>query len=344
MDLLITCKPNYETILTRELLLHNYSIKESGNCWILAQSPASCEALLNQNIAERETQLCFAQTILINPIKINASSVNEFAGKLADFFLDSMKGKHIENNLLTLFLHADIESLSPRAKLVESTWRNKISKKMSRVGKLLKKPAPLSSKPIEGFFTYFSDFNQAFIAGSAIIGPCLRMHMDKNAPSRSYLKAEEAYILLNCQPQANEQVVDLGAAPGGWTYSALKRKAKVIAIDNARMNKAIANHPNITHLKQDALKFTPGNKLNIDWLFCDIIEQPEIILQVVHRWLKHGWCQKFIVNLKIGRCDPLAIIKKINDPDTGLIGYCSVLKIRQLYHDRQEITVTGKII
>lgn len=213
---------------------------------------------------------------------------------------------------------------------------------MSRLEKLLRKTAPLSLEPVEGFFAYFSDFNQVFVASSAVIGACQRMHMDKNAPSRSYLKVEEAYNLLDCQPQANEQVVDLGAAPGGWTYSALRRKAKVIAIDNARLNKTIATHPNVIQLKEDALKFNPGEKLNVDWLFCDITAKPEIILPVIHKWLKHGWCRKFIVNLKIGRCDPLEIIKKINDPDTGLIGYCSLLKIRQLYHDRQEITLVGK--
>ncbi|MBU1086548.1 MAG: hypothetical protein KKD05_03420 [Candidatus Omnitrophica bacterium] len=340
MNLLITCKPNYENILVRELVLDKYLIKEQGNCWILVQ----CDDSLKQNIAQRQTQLCFAQTILINPIRINASAVNDFAGKLADLFFSSMQGKQIENNLPALCLHADIESLSQRAKSVEITWHKKISKKMPRLAKLLTKPAPFSTKPIEGFFVYFSDFKQAFAAEAAIIGSCLRMQMDENAPSRSYLKAEEAFILLDCQPKANEQIVDLGAAPGGWTYSALKREAKVIAIDNALISPGIANHPNLTHLKQDALKFKPGNKLKVDWLFCDIIEKPEIILQIFHTWLKQGWCKKFIVNLKIGRSDPIAIIKKINDPVTGLIGYCSILKIRQLYHDREEITVTGKRI
>jgi len=168
------------------------------------------------------------------------------------------------------------------------------------------------------------------------------MHLDKNAPSRSYLKVEEAYNLLGCQPKENEKIVDLGAAPGGWTYSALLHKAKVIAVDNARLGKIVVNHCNVTQIKQDALKFNPGKKLNADWLFCDIIEKPDIILRVIHRWLKSGWCNKFIINLKIGYCDPINIINKINHPDTGLIGYCSLLKIHQLYHDRQEITLVGR--
>jgi len=188
MNLFITCKPNYEPILARELLLHDCLLKAQGNCWILAQFKK----------IQQIPKLCFAQTILINPIKINASSVNKLTAKLAEIFSASMKEKYIEHPLPALFLHADIESLSHRVKSIESNWHNKISKKMSRLAKLLEKTAPLSLEPVEGFFVYFSDFNQAFIAHSAIIGACQRMHMDENAPSRSYLKVEEAYTLLNC--------------------------------------------------------------------------------------------------------------------------------------------------
>lgn len=333
MELLIACKPKYETILAKELNSHNCLVKTRGDGWILAQSKT-----------EKIPNLCFAQTILINPIKIKTSSVNESTAKLTDIFLASMKGKRIEKPMPALFLHTNSESLSRRVKSVESNWHKKISKIMSRLEKLLRSSASLSLEPVEGFFVYFLDFNQVFVSQTAVIGACQRMHMDSNAPSRAYLKVEEAYTLLNCEPKRGEKVVDLGAAPGGWTYSALKRKAKVIAIDNANLEKTIKNNPNVTQLKEDALKFIPNKSLKIDWLFCDIIEKPEIILEVIHKWLKNGWCKKFIVNLKIGRSDPIGIIKKINDSDTGLINYCSSLRIRQLYHDRQEITLVGKHI
>lgn len=277
----------------------------------------------------------------MSPVEISAFSVNEFTLKLSELFLSSMNKKIIKHHLPVLFFYADVRNLSHRTKSIELNWRNKIRKKMSRVEKLLQNPTPYSREAIEGFFVYFTDFNHAFVSYSAITGACQRMCMDKNAPSRSYLKVEEAYTLINCQPQANEQVVDLGAAPGGWAYSALKRKAKVIAVDNAQLNKTISAYPGITHLKQDALKFIPSEKLNADWLFCDTIENPEIILQVIQKWLQYHWCRRFIVNLKIGRCDPMEIIKKINSPDAGLLGYCSQLEIRHLYHNRQEITLAG---
>ena len=47
------------------------------------------------------------------------------------------------------------------------------------------------------------------------------------APSRSYLKIEEAYGILGREPAQGETVADLGAAPGGWSFSAAKRGAKV---------------------------------------------------------------------------------------------------------------------
>ncbi|HEX7927769.1 MAG TPA: SAM-dependent methyltransferase, partial [bacterium] len=64
-----------------------------------------------------------------------------------------------------------------------------------------------------------------------------RMPQDALAPSRSYLKVEEALDVmrqsgLGGSPRPNETVVDLGAAPGGWTWAFLKRGCRVQAVDN----------------------------------------------------------------------------------------------------------------
>lgn len=80
---------------------------------------------------------------------------------------------------------------------------------------------------------------------------------DDAAPSRSYLKVEEAYIVLGREPQAGETVVDLGAAPGGWSYSAAKRGATVVAIDNGPLKGGAFGNQLITHRLEDAFKFQP---------------------------------------------------------------------------------------
>ena len=87
---------------------------------------------------------------------------------------------------------------------------------------------PRGAGPARGLFVFFADFGRVFAAREAWLGGQRRMADDDAAPSRSYLKVEEAYIVLGREPAAEETVVDLGAAPGGWSYSAAKRGARVI--------------------------------------------------------------------------------------------------------------------
>jgi len=93
----------------------------------------------------------------------------------------------------------------------------------------------------------------------------------------------------------------LGAAPGGWSYSAVKRGARVIAIDNGPLKGGALDHPRIEHRREDAFKFTPGDA-RYDWLFCDMVEEPHNVLRnIVEPWLAGRWCRRFVINLKFGR-------------------------------------------
>src|SRR5205085_3415482 len=98
---------------------------------------------------------------------------------------------------------------------------------------------------------------RAFIAREAFVHGPRRMADDDLAPSRSYLKVEEAYVVLGREPQPGETVCDLGAAPGGWSYSAAKRGAQVIAIDNGPLKGGALDRPLIEHRREDAFKFSP---------------------------------------------------------------------------------------
>ncbi len=334
MNLLITCKKNYEKILTREAALNNIDVKCSGPGHIFASSA----------IKTLKPEFCFAELILKDPYEISAGSANALTVKLSDSFTSYIKNKNINLSLPFIFAFSPEDKLNLRVKTVKKAWFKKISKKVSRVSKLLDEDLVLTDGFREGFFVYFTSFSKAFVSSAAISQVQQRMQMDPLAPSRSYLKIEESYHILGCQPKANETVIDMGAAIGGWSYSALKRKAKVIAVDNASLKEPVRSHPNLTHLKQDALKFIPDKNKSADWLFCDLIENPEIILKLLNTWLKNAWCRKFIVSLKIGRSDPIALIKKIKDEKTGLRPYCSSLKIQQLCHGREEITLIGKHI
>jgi 23S rRNA (cytidine2498-2'-O)-methyltransferase len=154
---------------------------------------------------------------------------------------------------------------------------------------------------------------------------------------------DEAYIVLGREPAAGETVVDLGAAPGGWSYSAAKRGAKVIALDNGPLKGGALNHPSIEHRLEDAFGFRPAQGAAYDWLFCDMVEEPHHVMRnIVEPWLAGRWCRRFVINLKFGHVDSIALLRELRAADSPFARHATNLRIRHLYHDREEFTVVGE--
>ena len=82
-----------------------------------------------------------------------------------------------------------------------------------------------------------------------------RLRFPAAAPSRSTLKLEEAFLTLLDEDERSRWLqagmcgVDLGAAPGGWTWQLVRRAMRVIAVDNG---------------------YRPPN--TVEWLVWDMVE------------------------------------------------------------------------
>ena len=289
------------------------------------------------------TGLAFPQLTLPSPREFKGESVNALAQQLAEFYLESLRGERIEAAWPCVFQTVpEVVGLGRRASGVEKTFAELLRKKLPRIARLATPDLPRGAGATRGLMVFFADFGRVFAAREARLGGQRRMADDDAAPSRSYLKVEEAYIVLGREPVAGETVVDLGAAPGGWSYSAAKRGARVIAVDNGPLKGGAFNHPLIEHRLEDAFKFSPPTGVTYDWLFCDLVEEPHhVILNIVAPWLAHGWCRRFIINLKFGHVDSLALLGKISAPDSPFVKQAANLRIRHLYHDREEFTVVG---
>jgi len=331
METLITCKETYEKTLAKEAALHQGTPQASGRGVVI----------VNWGDAPLP-DLCFANHILKNPVPTSNASVNGMTEQLLNLFCEHIKGKRVTSSWPAVFASCGDEKLLRRVQAIEKNWLDNLRRKLSRVAKLATNNIPAGSNWIEGFFVYFINFEEAFVSFQAIGARQQRMRMDPLAPSRSYLKAEEAFYVFGCEPKKGDTVIDLGAAPGGWSYSALKRGARVTAIDNGPLKGAVANHPKITHLKEDAFKYKHENLRPVEWMFCDILEQPDMVLECLREWLRRKWCRRFIVNLKVGRNDPIRLLQDIRDPRQKIISCCRSLQIKQLYHDREEITLMGE--
>ncbi len=172
-----------------------------------------------------------------------------------------------------------------------------------------------------------------------------RLRQAKDAPSRSALKLEEAIIeFLSSAERAallcdGRTAVDLGAAPGGWTWQLLRDGLHVTAVDNGALAPAVAAHPNVEHRREDGFTFRPTTP--VDWLVCDMVEQPHRVAVLMAQWLLRGDCQRALFNLKLPmkkRQQSVATCQQAIDEILKFADKPYTLTIRQLYHDRDEVT------
>jgi 23S rRNA (cytidine2498-2'-O)-methyltransferase len=281
--------------------------------------------------------------------------VNALVQQIADYFMQSLQGERIEVPWPCVFTGpAEMVGLGRRIGAVEEAFLALLKKRFSRVAKLATPDLPRGVAATRGLLVWFTDFGRVLVARELATNGQRRMADDDLAPSRSYLKVEEAYVVLGREPAAGETVVDLGAAPGGWSYSAAKRGASVIAVDNGPLKGGALNHPRIEHRMEDAFGFQPSFAkasegtthagMGCDWLFCDMVEEPHHVLKhIVEPWLSRGWCRRFVVNLKFGRVDPIALLRELRARDSVLQRHAPGVCIRHLYHDREEFTLAGEV-
>lgn len=173
-----------------------------------------------------------------------------------------------------------------------------------------------------------------------------RLKMPGRAPSRSTLKLEEAIHWFLPTKQQTElisngmTVVDLGAAPGGWTWQFVQRDCLVTAIDNGPMDDTLMSTGMVEHLKTDAFTYAPKKK--VDWLVCDMAERPLHVSRLIARWFTRKQCNNAIFNLKLPMKKRLASVQECLTLLETTLTQANIkhnISAKHLYHDREEITV-----
>lgn len=335
--MLISCgQAGFEDVLAGELRTRGLLECERGGGWVGTEG----------GTAKAVEELCFAQFCLPGAAEFTGESVNALAARLLESFLDGARDERFDAPWPCVFSSAaGLDGLGRRTDAVEQAFRELLKKRMGRVARLAETSLPNGPGVRRGFFVHFVDFKRGWLSREAVTGGQRRMSDDPAAPSRSYLKVEEAYGLLGREPAAGEWVVDLGAAPGGWSYSAAKRGSRVLALDNGPLKGGALGHPLIEHRREDAYGFRPGPGERVDWLFCDLVDDPrEVMRRIVEPWLVNQWCRRFVVILKFGRVDPLALLREVKAAD-GVLARCAPgTRVRHLFHDREEFTLTGEVV
>ena len=170
-----------------------------------------------------------------------------------------------------------------------------------------------------------------------------RLRMPSAAPSRSTMKLAEALMEFLDDKERGARLapgmtaIDLGASPGGWTWQLVQRGMMVIAVDNGPMDAALLETGQVKHRRDDGFHFRPAEP--VDWMVCDMVESPSKIARLAAKWVAEGWCGQAIFNLKLPmkkRWEELERCRGIVDEALGGGGY--YLRVKHLYHDREEVT------
>ena len=179
-----------------------------------------------------------------------------------------------------------------------------------------------------------------------------RLKFPSQAPSRSTLKLDEAFLYFIPRDEWEQRLtsgmnaVDLGSAPGGWTYQLVRRGMMVTAIDNGPMAESLMETGQVKHKMMDGFKYVPM-KQNVYWLVCDMIEKPQRVAKLMSEWLLNGYCKEAMFNLKLpmkGRYQQVTEdLQTIKDAfSEHKVKY--ELYAKHLYYDREEITVHARLI
>ncbi len=150
-------------------------------------------------------------------------------------------------------------------------------------------------------------------------------------PSRAYLKLWDAFTVMGRRPVVGELCLDLGSAPGGWTWVLASLGARVFSVDKAELTRNVAQMSGVDHCaKSSAFGLEPQVAGDIDWLFCDVACYPERLWRMVSRWLERGRCRNFVCSLKFqGETDFDTIAAFASVPGS---------RLTHLSHNKHELT------
>ncbi len=152
----------------------------------------------------------------------------------------------------------------------------------------------------------------------------------RGPPSRAYLKLWEALTLWREWPQPGQTCLDLGAAPGGWTWVLARLGADVTAVDKAGLDPAIAGLPNVTVRQESAFAIDPATEPPTDWLFSDIIAYPARLLTLVQAWIASGRTARIVCTLKFQAATDHAAADAFAAIPGG--------RLLHLFHNKHELT------
>ncbi|MCB1323368.1 MAG: hypothetical protein KDK34_24125 [Leptospiraceae bacterium] len=122
---------------------------------------------------------------------------------------------------------------------------------------------------------------------------------NQDPPGRAYLKLWESFTRLGRRPAPGEHCLDVGAAPGSWTWVLVELGCRITSIDRAALTAALMHNARVRHIRGNAFQLKPEDVDPVDWLCSDIVCSPDRLYDWLQPWLASGRVRNYICTLKM---------------------------------------------
>ncbi len=163
-----------------------------------------------------------------------------------------------------------------------------------------------------------------------------RFKRDDEQISRAEFKLLEALEVFGLALPVAGKAADLGAAPGGWTRLLRQHGLEVWAIDPGNLHLSLLRDPQVHHVRGYAQNFAQAGLLFdcvVNDMRMDIVESAHITRQFAQHLKPSGLA---IMTMKL---PPKHVRSAINTGLKVLSEAYKVIAVRQLFHNRHEVTV-----
>ncbi len=153
--------------------------------------------------------------------------------------------------------------------------------------------------------------------------------------SRAEFKLSEALEAFHLRPKKGQRVLDLGAAPGGWSRIFAERGLKVTAVDPAQLDPRLKG---VEHQRMTAQKYLKTTTAPYHWLLNDMkmdaVESAKLTVEFFPRLARSA---NVLMTLKLPEGDSAP--EKLAQALKELHVAYQILQVKQLFHNRNEVTV-----
>jgi len=164
--------------------------------------------------------------------------------------------------------------------------------------------------------------------------------------SRAEFKLQEALEAFDVALPTRGTALDLGAAPGGWTRLLLEAGLQVVAVDPAALDPRLVKNPALAHYRGYAQDFLnaalredkrSNYAMIVSDLRVDVFEAARLMADYAALLAPNG---VLITTLKLPHATRTVKPEALARKALKMLGQTfSTVRARQLFHNRQEITV-----